>query len=158
MSRFTSSKKRIAVIVTAAVLVLAGGGAAFAYWTSTGSGVGSATTGTDTAFTIASTTAGSALTPGGPTDTVTFIVTNPGTGNQNLTAITAAVATSTGAAWTTVPGCSAADYTVGTPVVIFGTIAPAGTLTGTVTITMNNTAANQNACRGAAVPLYFAAS
>ena len=46
-----SSKKRVAAIgvVTAATLV--GGGAAFAYWTTTGSGSGSATVGSAAAWT-----------------------------------------------------------------------------------------------------------
>jgi hypothetical protein len=159
MPKHVNRKKRVFAIVTAAVLVLGGGSAAFAYWTTTGSGTGSATTGTTVNWTITSTTAGAALTPGGPIDTATFIVTNPGTGVQNLAAVTAAVANADGTPWVAVSGCSAADYTVGTPTFSTGNVNPGATVTGTVTIQMINRAAvNQDGCKLATVPLYFTAS
>ncbi len=158
LKKFASTKKRLAVIVVAAVLML-GGGIAYAYWSSTGTGTGSATTGTSVVFTITSTApTGGLLTPGGPTDSVTFTVINTGTGTQNLSLIKVSVAASGGAPWTSVAGCSASDYTVGTPAITYGQIAPAGTLTGTVSIQMLNLASNQDACKSATVPLYFVAS
>ena len=157
MSRVAARKPTLAVVIAAAVVAV-GAGAAFAYWTSSGSGTGTAGTGTDTAFTITSTTAGDPLMPGGPTQTATFVVTNPGSGIQHLTGATLIVATSTGAAWTAVEGCSAADYTVGAPVITAGDISPGGTLTGTATITMNNLPSDQDACQGVVVPLYFTAN
>jgi hypothetical protein len=160
MFKRPSRKKRIGIAVAAASVVVVGSaGAAFAYWTSTGNGTGSATNGSAANFTITSSAAtGGALAPAGPTDTVAFTVTNPGSGTQHLTAVTAGVFASDGTAWTAVTGCSAADYTVGTPVITAGDISAGGTLSGTVTITMVNRAANQNACQGVSVPLYFAAS
>ena len=154
---FTSRKKRIVAAAAVGALAL-GGGLAYAYWTSTGSGTGSATTGTSTAFTVTSTTSGSALTPGGPADTVSFTVTNPGTGNQKLTAVAVTVAASDGSSWTAVPGCSAGDYTVGTPSFNAGVITPGNNIVGTVTLQMKDTGINQDACKGATVPLYIAAS
>ena len=153
-------KKRITVtaIVTAA-LVLGGGGAAFAYWTAQGSGTGAAKTGTSAAFSVVqSSRTGDPLTPGGPTQTVTFTVTNPGSGVQKLTAVAATVADSSGNVWNAVSGCSAADYTIGTPTIAYGQIASASTVTGTVTITLNNLDRSQDACKTADVPLYFSAS
>jgi hypothetical protein len=163
MSLFDTTKKKVITGVAALTIVALGGGLAYAYWSATGTGTGSATTGTSTNFTITSTAAtGGLLTPGGPTDTVAFTVTNPGTGTQNLTAVTAAVATSTNGTFSigTAPNtCTAADYTVGTPVITYGAIGPGASLSGTVTITMiNSTTRNQDACKGAVVPLYFAAS
>ena len=152
------TKKSVAV-VAAAGIILAGASVAYAYWTSTGHGTGSATTGTSTDFTVASTAAtGGPLTPGGPTETVAFTVTNPGTGSQNLSSVVVTVATSTGADWTAVTGCSAADYTIGTPDFTAGEITTLATVSGTVTITMNDLGSPQDGCKNATVPLYIVAS
>lgn len=156
MSKVTGRKKRI--IITTAAMLAVGGGAAFAYWTAFGAGNGTASAGTSTDFTITSTVAGGALSPGGPTQTFTFVVTNPGTGVQKLSAVAATVATTTGAAWTTVSGCSADDFTVGDPTFTPGEISANGTITGTVTLQMKNTGVSQDGCKGATVPLHFAAS
>lgn len=153
------TNKRLAVIVAAGALVILGGGAAYAYWTSTGIGSGSATTGTSEDFVVSSSAAtGGPLTPGGPSQTVGFTVTNPGTGSQNLSLVVVTVGNPDGTAWTLVPGCSATDYTVGTPVISYGEIAPSGLATGTVTITMDDDPVNQDGCKDATVPLYFVAS
>jgi len=154
------SKKSKAIIATAAIIGLAGSGAAYAYWTTIGNGTGSAATGTSSAFVVTTDAAtGGLLTPGGPTDTVAFHVQNNNSGVQRLTAVTVTVANATGTPWVAVPGCSAADYTVGTPSFTAGNIAPTATLSGTVTITMNNNlTASQDSCKGVTVPLYVAAS
>ena len=159
MSQLNSRSKKIAIIAIAAALVLGGGGAAFAYWTSSGSGTGTATTGTSTALTVSSSApTGGPLSPGGPTQTVAFSVTNPGTGGQALASVVVTVASAGGVAWTAVPGCSAADYTVGTPTITYGTIAGGASTPGTVTVTMISRVTNQDACQGVTVPLYFVAS
>ena len=85
-------------------------------------------------------------------------MTNPSSGVQYLTDVTVTVANPDGTTWIAVPGCSAADYTVDAPVIPYGSIAPGDVVNGTVTITMDDTGANQNACKGATVPLYFLAS
>ena len=160
MSQLNSRTKKIAITGIVLALVLGGGGAAFAYWTSSGTGTGTATTGTSTALTVTSTApTGGALSPGGPTQTVAFSVANPGTGAQALASVVVTAASAGGATWTSVPGCSAADYTIGTPVITYGTIAGGASLGGTVTVTMINRAGtNQDACQGVTVPLYFIAS
>jgi hypothetical protein len=157
MSKVTGRKKRI--IITTAAMLAVGGGAAFAYWTATGTGNTTATAGTSSNFTITSTVPALPLYPGSPAQTLTFTVTNPGTGVQKLSAVDATVATTTGAAWTTVPGCSADDFTVGTPTFDVTEIAAGANVTGTVTLQMKNlTGVNQDGCKGATVPLHFAAS
>lgn len=156
-ARLRSASRTRKVVATTAALVLTGG-AAFAFWSSTGNGTGSATTGTDTPFTVTSSPAtGGPLTPGGPTQTVPFTVVNPGTGVQNLATVTVTVAGPGGTTWADVPGCSALDYTVGTPAFTAGQIAAGASVSGTVTITMNNLSTNQDACKNATVPLYFSA-
>jgi hypothetical protein len=159
MSEHTSRNRKIAVVVVVAGLVLGGGGAALAYWTSTGTGTGTATTGENTDFVVTSSpVTGAALTPGGPSQSVAFNVENPSTGSQTLTAVVVTVANADGSTWTAVAGCSAADYTVGTPVVTYGVIAGGADVDGTVTVSMVNAASNQDACQGVDVPLHFTAN
>lgn len=151
--------KKVAAVLVGSAIVVATAGAAYAYWTSTGSGSGTATTGTSTAFTVVTTThSGGPLTPGGPSETVGFTVTNPGSGSQNLSSVVVTVANTDGTAWTAVTGCSAADYAVATPTVTYGQIAAGANKTGTVVISMNNLGSNQDACKGVSVPLYVTAS
>ena len=154
-----SMKKKSAALVTAGVITVAVAGGAYAYWTTTGSGTGSATTGTSTDFVVSTDAAtGNLLTPGGPTQPVAFHIQNTNSGAQYLTAVAVTVANPNGSAWTSVSGCSAADYSVGTPVFTPGQIASGSTLDGTVTISMNNLGSNQDGCKNAAVPLYVSAS
>jgi hypothetical protein len=161
MVSFSIPKKRLSVLVAVAAIV-AVGGVAFAYWTSTGTGSGSATTGTSSGFTVTSSApTGGPLTPGGPAETVGFTVTNPGSGVQNLSSVIVTVANTDGTDW--VPtgihaGCSADDYAIATPTVTYGQILGLGNRTGTVVVTMNNLDSNQDACKDVTVPLYIVAS
>jgi hypothetical protein len=159
MSIHIAGKKRATVVAMTAVLVLIGG-LAFAYWTSSGDGTGSGTTGGSTDFLVSGhDPIGAALTPGGPSQTIPFTVTNTGTGTQDLSSVTVVVADENGDPWLSDPtGCTNADYTLGTPVITYGQIAGSGTLSGTVTLTMKNLPSDQDACKGLDVPLYFVAS
>jgi hypothetical protein len=152
-------KKKSKLIIAGAALVgLAGSGVAYGYWTTSGNGAGSATTGASSAFVVATDGAtGGPLTPGGPSETVAFHVTNNNSGVQHLSAVAASVANSDNSAWTAVSGCSLLDYTV-VPHFTAGDIASGATASGTVTITMNNLSSSQNGCMNATVPLYVAAS
>jgi hypothetical protein len=152
-------KRKTTVTIAAFAVVALGAGGAYAYWTSTGSGSGAGSTGTNSPFTVTGgAITGPALTPGGPSQSVAFTVTNPGSGNQYLTSVVATVANASGSAWTAVSGCSSLDYTVGVPAITYGQIAPSGVVNGTVTVSMNNLGTNQDACKTVAYPLYFAAS
>ncbi|ALV42425.1 hypothetical protein AU252_15770 [Pseudarthrobacter sulfonivorans] len=163
MSKIIGHKKRI--IVTTAAMLAIGGGAAFAYWSAAGT---SNTTTTAAAaaenFTVISSVAGTALSPGSAAQTVTFTVTNDSDGGQRLANVAVSVANVTGGAWTAVAGCSAADFTVGSPLVdgapfAATEIAAGDSVTGTVTLQMNNrVGVDQNGCKNAAVPLHVAAS
>jgi hypothetical protein len=152
-------KKRATAVALTAVLVLIGG-LAFAYWTSSGEGTGHGTTGSSTDLEVTSPgPIGLALTPGGPSQSIPFTVANPGTGTQDLTSVTVVVADENGETWVSDPvGCTAADYTLGTPVITYDQIPGGGSISGTVTLTMNNLDSSQDACKGLDVPLYFAAS
>lgn len=158
MSIHISGKRRTTIVAMTAVLVLFGG-VAFAYWTSSGSGTGHGTTGDGTDLAVSSPgPTGPGLTPGGPNQSIPFTVTNPGTGTQDLTSVTVIVADENGDPWVSEPvGCTAADYTVGTPVITYDQIPGGSSISGTVTLTMNNLDSNQDACKGLDVPLYFTA-
>ena len=159
MRSLTMTKKAKAIVVAGA-LTLATAGGAYAYWSSLGNGAGSATTGTSSALVVTTDAAtGSPLSPGGPTQTVAFHVQNNNSGVQRLSAVAVTVANSSnGSAWTAVAGCSAADYTLGTPSFTPGDIASGATKDGTVTITMNSLSTNQDSCKNVTVPLYVSAS
>jgi len=159
MATTQSRRKRGVVIAIAAALILGGSGAAFAYWSSSGTGTGGATTGESVAFTITSEDAVGTIAPGNAGQTVDFTVTNPGPGTQYLALVTVALATSEGTEWAPPAGCDFADYSATiTTVPPAGSIVAGGFVEGTVTVTLANTAENQDACQNAAVPLYFVAS
>ena len=142
MARTMSRRKSRLIMAVAAVVTVAGTGIAFAYWTATGSGTGSATTGQSTAFTIANPTLGQLQDNGGPVSTIAllagspaidvgdnasvvatispdgagqtidFTVTNPGPGTQNLTAVSVRMADANGTTWVPTGDCDIADYDV----------------------------------------------
>src|ERR1035437_4222595 len=153
------SKKRV---VLAAIVVVALGiasGVAYAYWTSTGTGsVGSATAGTGVSFTA--TLSGSAptgLVPGGSDQAIDVKVTNPATFPQTLSGLTVSVKNGDGSAWILVPGCFATDFSITQPTVVAAPILAGGNvvISGAKIHMVNDLVNNQNACKGASVPLYF---
>lgn len=147
------SKKQYAAAGAAAVIVLGGAGVAFAYWTSTGFGTGTASTDTAKNWTVAiDSTDLKDLSPAGPTETVTFHVTNPGSGVQHLNNTSASVVSTSDA------GCTAADFAVGTTAITYGDVAAGTTVNGTFTLQMKDTGVNQNACQNVTVNLRVDAS
>jgi len=159
MAKTALHGRKRTVIVFAAILTLLGGGIAFAYWTSSGNGSGTATTGVSTAFTVTAAAPVGEIAPGNAGETIAFTVTNPSTSPQYLTTVTATLATPDGAPWVPTGACLAADYTVTmTTPAPAGDIAGGGSVDGMVTVTLANTAADQNACQGQDVPVYFVAA
>lgn len=160
MAQRTSRLKRSIVIIVASVLGLGVAGVAFAYWTSTGTGDGTATTGASQAFTITPAAARGELAPGGPGQTVAFTVNNPATKAQYLTAVTVSIENVNGTPWVPPVGCDAADYdaAISTAAPVGNILAGATAVGGVATVTLTNTAANQDACQGQIVPLHFVAA
>ncbi len=154
------SKKGIAFGLSAGV-ALGLTGAAFAYFTSTGTGNSSATTGSATTWGVAPTAPSTGtMYPGVGTASVPFTITNHGAGNQALTSETPTVAatsggiveTTAGDSSTAVPGCLASWYVAlnGTPnPANLTSIVPSGTVSDTVTVTMTDAPTSQNSCQGA---------
>ena len=162
----TLSKKQKAVIAGVAVATLGTSGVAYAYWSAGGTGDGTGTAGATTNFTITNPlTAGSPLSPNGPTQTATFNVHNPGSGVQRMTQVVVTVANTDGSAWTPV-GCSAADFALGGgaagaayTIAHVESINPAtDSAQLSVSLQMVDTGANQNGCQNVTVPLHYVVS
>ena len=155
------AKKRVFVGLTiVAALALAGG--AYAYFTSSGVGTGTANVGTSIGSGAISLTASpitGTLYPGVAGVPVTINVGNNDNANQHVGTVSLASITSDK------PGC---DVTVGpavansdpaftmAPVVVNQTLAPNKSgVTAKSTLTMNDTGASQDACQGATLTLHF---
>jgi len=159
MAKNSSRRSKRLTLALVAVFVVGGVGAAFAYWTSTGSGDGTAETGTSTAFTIAADPAVGTIAPGSAGQTVDFTVTNPGPGTQSLASVTVTMADPTGTPWVPNGSCDVADYAATvTTAPVYGAMAAGDDVTGTATVTLANTGVNQDDCKDQTVPLYFVAS
>jgi hypothetical protein len=144
------SRKRYVLVGLGAVGAVAVVGAAIAYFTTTGSGTGSAAVGTSSAVTIHG-TAGTSLFPGAGT-TVNFTVDNPSAGSQRVNVIQLeSVTTDAGHS-----ACVMSDFTM--PNVTVNQAFPNGNgqaVTATGTLSMANTALNQDACQGAPLTLHL---
>jgi hypothetical protein len=147
-------RKTVALIV-GVVMILAGAGVALAYWTNTGSGRGTATTGTNSPITVNQTSSVTAMAPGVAAQPLSGDFTNTNSGPVFVAAVTATV---TG---TDVVGCDDTDYTIAGRAAVNAEV-PVGTNVGTwtgLTIAFNNqTGINQDACKGATVSIVYAAS
>jgi hypothetical protein len=171
--------KKIAILGIASVLVVGVSTAAFAYWTTNGTGTGTATHATPTSVTFTQDTVIDDLSPGNMTPSTILGHVSAFTGGTRayistivptltVTETSAAIAAWGDPADPLVPGtlglyhCSAADYTLtngvyDTEAVQGGT----GTTASSVplgTIVFEDLATNQDACKGATVNLTFTAS
>jgi hypothetical protein len=169
--RFLTKKKAAAAV--GVVAILGGGLAAYAYFTSSGSangsaGVGSATNWSVTGFNgSGSPSSSGTMYPGAGTATLTYRITNAGTGHQAVTSVTVAVATTTvsgntvivdNSTGTGVAGCLATWFTGGsssflasdgsTAVSLPADLAGSDYITGSTGVTMSNVASSQDTCQG----------
>ncbi|MGN6472250.1 MAG: hypothetical protein ACTHK4_01200 [Mycobacteriales bacterium] len=162
------NKKKAAAVIGAGVIAVAGSGVAFAYFTSSGNGTGSATVGSAGSWGVAAGTTTGTMYPGIITaiSTVPFTVTNNRNGKQAVTDATHLVATVVDDAngnieqnGVALSGCKAVWFTptVGTPSKAYGTsIAPTGTFTVSVGVTMSDSGTNQDSCQGASPDINLA--
>lgn len=154
------------VAVVGAGIVLSGG-IALAFWSTLGSGNGSASVSTDAGVTVTQDGSVSGLVPGGPAKPIDFTVTN-----DSATAATQIRTVSIGTG-SFPAGCSSADFTVtqpskpsvGTPLSVPAggslsfTSAGSGATGGTgAAIAMVNSSSNQDACKLATFTLTFSVS
>ncbi len=153
MAKFT--KKKIAIITAALVLT---GGAAFAYWTTGGSGTGSAATGTNVTLTAVQTSTVTAMAPGDVAQSLNGTFTNTNSGPVYVSTVTASISSVVKDAGAVAGTCDATDYTLANAVMTVNAEALANdtsTWTG-ATIKFNNKAgSNQDQCKLATVNLLY---
>lgn len=146
-------RKRILVpVVALAALALAG--IAFAYFTSSGTGSGSATVGTDAGVTITGVSFDSTLYPGGSTN-VRFTINNTSTSTavQVGSVIADASAGTNGiTAASLAAGCDASWFTFD-PVTVNTSIPAGRSVDETGTLHFAESGTSQNACKGASPTL-----
>ena len=146
MKRFrTKTWVFLAVLVIAALAAVGG----FAYWTTGGSGTGSATTGTTSTITVNQTSASSGLYPGGS------VALSGNFTNGNSSPVSAfSVQADSGK-----PACTQADFSIsGTATV--GAQVPVGTggSWSGLSLNMTNSGANQDNCKSITVPVAYTAN
>ena len=155
-----SKRKIAATIAITAILVGGGGAAAIAYWSAGGAGTGQATTGSPSNLTAVQTSTISGLAPGVGAQTLSGNFTNPNSAATYVTSVTASIASVTQAT-NAVGSCSSADYTLAGATMAVGATVPAGTAQGSwsgATLVFNNTASNQDGCKGATVNIAYVVS
>ena len=160
MKRFM--KKKAVVIGIAAGLTLGISGVALAYFTSTGNNTGDASVGSPSPWGVSvSSDATNSLYPGVGTETLSYTITNNGTGNQELNAVVVSVGNSGPA-----NGCLGSWFTATdngatpTPGSVAADLAPGHAATGTITVSLNDAnTTDQGACQGlTTVPVKVSAS
>lgn len=146
--RNTSTK----ALVLALVSVLAIAGAAFAYWTVSGSGGGTAATGTVTGITVNQTSSITGLAPGVAAQSLSGNFDNSNTSPVYVGSVSATV---TG---TSNPACGAGNYLISGSAPV-GAEIPSGVGQGSwggLTIEfVNDPAVNQDACQGVTVNIAY---
>jgi hypothetical protein len=156
-------RKRYGLVAATVAAVLVGGGIAVAFWTTAGTGAGSAGVGTTQNVTITQDGTVSGLFPSddvADAQPIDFTITNPNAGPVRITTVTLDVlsVTEVPGGNPALPPCTAADFeVVGAALdqdIPPGPTAFVGTTTG-ASIRMVNTDANQDRCKGASVAISF---
>jgi hypothetical protein len=150
---------RKAMVVVAVVAFVATAGIAFAYWSATGSGSGSADTGTTAGLTVQQTASPTGLYPGGTVAlSGNFDNTNPG--QVYITAVTATVTPFSLQPDGTKPACTEADFTISGSAPVAAEI-PVGAGVGSwsgLSLNMTDAGTNQDNCKNITVPITYSAS
>jgi hypothetical protein len=167
--KFIKSKKGISLLAVIAVVAIAAVGA-YAYFTTTGSGVGAASVGTSSAaLTITQVGTITNLKPGGPSQPIEYKIVNPAAnGDQFVGPVTVSFGnadisgvndTNSGPGTT----CTTADFTLVQPTKTPGEIDAGVTYDSSITgpsgasLALKETGADQDGCKSATVVLHFAA-
>ena len=148
-------KQKKVLVPMLALLAIAISGAAIAYWTTSGTGSGTASVGTDSGVTIDPVSFTGTLYPGGSVP-VDFTITNDSA--NTAVQIHKVIADTSGGNTNGISGlpvgCSASDFHFA-DVTLDTSIAASGTTTGSGTLSMDNTASNQDACKNASPVLHL---
>jgi hypothetical protein len=144
--KFIKSKKGL-MVLGALVVALSASVGAYAYWSTTGAGTGSAANAASNGTIVLHASFAPGLTPGA-SEAVSFTADNAGSSSLRVGTVSSVVSTSA-------VGCLPADFTVPNAVENQTIAAGAtGVALGTgSTITFADTAVNQDACKSATVTL-----
>jgi hypothetical protein len=166
MRKLFSTKKRIVATVGTAALVAAMATAAFAYFTSTGTGSGYATVGTQGWSVSNVSTSGGPLFPNSGSENVNYSLTNTGDASQTPTSLVVTVNTDGGggiynlntSTWN--DSCLAGWFSVTNDLngYVGVSIGAGATVSDYSTITLVDSGGNQNACQGVAPALTITAN
>jgi len=146
------ARKKIAAFGAACFLLAAAG--AYAYWTQSGAGTGSAATGTNDAVTVNQTSSPAALYPGGPAQPLSGNFDNPNEGKVRVASVTVALSSIEDAP----AGCSLADYQLNNATATVNAEIDPGDGVGSwsgPSIQMLNTGSNQDGCKNASINLTY---
>lgn len=152
LRRFTKKRVILALGVVAALVVA---GAAVAFFTSTGTGTGSAQVGSAAHWTMTPSAAtGGPMFPGSGTSTIAYTVKNPGADNRHLNGTSAAVAND-GATpdanivenGSPVAGCHASWFTATDTGPGAQNVPGGATVSGSVAVTMQDSGTDQSSCQ-----------
>ena len=149
-------KRKKVLIPLLALLAVAVTGAAVAYWTTSGTGSGTASVGTDAGVTISPVTFGGGTLYPNASVTVSFDVNN--TSTTAPVKVDKVIADTSGGNTNGISGlpagCLATDFHFA-DVSVNTDIAPSGVYCGTGTLSMDDTALNQDNCKNAAPVLHL---
>ena len=147
-------KRKRVLIGLSAVVSLALAGAAIAYFTSTGSGTGSASVGNASNWTVSvAAPSGGPLYPGAGSQSFAYTVTNASSGHQQLNGTSASIPAQAGSgdiltSGVAQAGCKAAWFTAANTSIAPTNLAGGGSASSSVTVTMQDSGTDQNACQG----------
>jgi hypothetical protein len=149
------------VSATVAVALVAGG-IAFAFWTQSGTGSGSATAATPLALTVNQTGTPTGLYPGGPAAALSGTFTNPNSHTVHVSSVTAVVHPfASHLVDAAQPDCTEADFAIGGAgtgaIVVPAGPGVVGSWSG-LTVRLLDGAGNQDNCKGASITIDYTAN
>ena len=152
MKKVFSTKRGLVAVGLTAALAVGLAGTAFAYFTASGSGSGTASVGSSGAITLDGTITGN-LYPGGTAAAVSVKVTNTGSGSQHVGDVHLASI----AADANHSGCDTSAFSM-SDISVNQLLASGANTTVAGSLQMNDTGVSQNACQGAALTLTFSSN
>lgn len=146
-------RKRI-LVPLAAIAALALAGVAYAYFTASGTGSGTASVGADSGVTISSVSFDSTLYPGGATNVRYTIANSSSNTPAQVGKVVADTSVGTNGITGLPVGCNASDFSFG-DVTVDTEIPAGGSYNGSGTLRFADSGVNQDACKGASPVLHL---
>jgi hypothetical protein len=157
---FKFGKKRVLALATVAALAVAG--IAYAYWTTSGSGSGTAPVGDVNGITVNQTSTISDLYPGRPAQSLSGDFTNTNASKVYVHTVTASLASvDHGYSDTSKPPCTIADFKLPTDTATVDAEVASGTSVGTwsgPTVELTDTGLNQDNCKLATLHISYSSN